>query len=154
MATLPDNNIHHLPEYIGGLDSLEYSSESDASEVGPRPSESTSSSSSVMPRSSPNESERTSSCSDNDLPLDIATEKSEIPVQPKICFPSRLFGASGRSFQAHWYKEFPWIEYSVDKKMPFSVSCVVFSTCLVQSQGHTFILAFMIGSMPLGSMEF
>lgn len=32
---------------------------------------------------------------DNDLPLDIATDKSEIPVQPKICFLSRLFGASG-----------------------------------------------------------
>jgi len=86
-----------------------------------------------MPRSTLNESERTSSSSDNDLPLDIATDKSEIPAQPKICFPSRLFGASGRSFQAHWYKEFPWIEFSVEK-MSFSVSRVVFSTCLVRSQ--------------------
>ena len=61
------------------------------------------------------------------LPLDIATDKSEIPVQPKICFPSRLFGASGRSFQAHWYKEFPWIEYSFEKYAIFCFLCRFFN---------------------------
>ena len=90
-----------------------------------------------MPRSTLNESERTSSSSDNDLPLDIATDKSEIPAQPKICFPSRLFGASGRSFQAHWYKEFPWIEFSVEKDVIFCFPCRFFNLPCAKSM--TFI---------------
>ena len=90
-----------------------------------------------MHRSSPNESERTSSSSDNDLPLDIATDKSEIPVQPKICFPSRLFGASGRSFQAHWYKEFPLIEYSVEKDAIFCFPCRFFNLPCAKSMTFT-----------------
>ena len=63
-------------------------SRSVASEAGPASSESTNSPSSVMPHSSSEstiESERASSSSDSDLPLDIANDKSEAPVQPKVC---------------------------------------------------------------------
>lgn len=76
-------------------------------------SETKTSSSSILPRTS-------DSSSESDLPLDIANDKSGSPIQPKISFRSRSFGASGnRAFQAHWYTVFPWIEYSVEKTAVF-----------------------------------
>ena len=55
------------------------------------------SSNSILPRTS-------DSSSDGDLPFDIAKDKSESPIQPKVNFPSRSFGVSGsRAFQARWY---------------------------------------------------
>ena len=120
-------NIHIL--FVGGVTGVV---ETGSDEAGA--AESASSSSSIMPHSSlesTNESERTSSSSDSDFPrvLDIAIDKSESPVQPKICFPSRVFGSSGcRSFQVHWYKEFPWIEYSVEKDAVFCFPCRFFNT--------------------------
>ena len=43
------------------------------------------------------------------VPLDIAKDKSETPVQPHIIFPARVYQERGsRSFQQSWYSVFPW----------------------------------------------
>lgn len=60
------------------------------------------------------------------VPADIAKDKTEAPVQPKVNFPCRTCGKSNRSFQLRWYSVFPWIEYSVTRDAAFSFPCHFF----------------------------
>ena len=61
------------------------------------------------------------------LPLDIAKDKTESPIQPFMEFPARTYGAGGtRAFQLNWYSMFPWIEYSVERDAVFCFPCRFF----------------------------
>ncbi|KAJ7997959.1 hypothetical protein DPEC_G00217570 [Dallia pectoralis] len=47
-------------------------------------------------------------------PSDISRSKDEEPVQPCLArFPRTPFGKFTRSFNSFWYKDNPWLEYSV-----------------------------------------
>ena len=43
-----------------------------------------------------------------------------------ILFPSRLFGSTKRSFQASWYSEYEWLEYSIERDAAFCFPCRFF----------------------------
>ena len=61
------------------------------------------------------------------LPADIAQSKAESPHQPTgISYPVRFYGTSKRSFQASWYGEFPWLEYSIERDSVFCFPCRFF----------------------------
>ena len=49
----------------------------------------------------------TSSANRQVIPVDIAANKTENPVQPVIEFPVTMFGKVGRSFQERWYQQYP-----------------------------------------------
>ena len=54
------------------------------------------------------------------FPSDIAQQKFESPRQPALAsFPLRVYGSSKRSFQASWYNDFPWLEYSIERDAVF-----------------------------------
>ena len=49
-----------------------------------------------------------------ELPQYIAKEKSDSPAQPRVPFPTRIYGSCSRSFQMNCYTLFRWIEYLKD----------------------------------------
>lgn len=55
-------------------------------------------------------------------PDDISKTPSEGPTQPKINFPVKQQDYK-RSFQASWYKKFPWLEYSERIDAAFCFAC-------------------------------
>ena len=60
-------------------------------------------------------------------PHNIAQNKGEAPRQPTgIQFPSRPFGRTKRSFQASWYNEYEWLEYSIERDAAFCFPCRFF----------------------------
>ena len=60
-------------------------------------------------------------------PCDIAQNKGESPKQPTgITFPSRTFGSTNRRFQPLWYKEYEWLEYSIERDAAFCFPCRFF----------------------------
>lgn len=71
-------------------------------------------------------SPHTNNPSDKQVGLGIATSKIETPVQPVIKFPHTMYGKTGRSFQARWYKEYPWLEYSRELDAAFCFACRFF----------------------------
>ena len=68
-------------------------------------------------------------------PCDIAQNKGESPRQPTgIRFPSRAYGSTNRSFQAQWYQEYEWLEYSIERDAAFCFPCRFFGV----APDHTF----------------
>ena len=59
---------------------------------------------------------------------DIASNKAQAPVQPTIQLPTSVFGKSSRSFQAKWYTDHKWLEYSKQKDAAFCFACRFFSS--------------------------
>lgn len=60
------------------------------------------------------------------VPADIAKDKTEASVQPKVNFPCRRIGKSNQSFQLRLYSVFLWIEYSVTRDTAFCFPCFFF----------------------------
>ena len=60
------------------------------------------------------------------IPVDVAANKTENPVQPAIEFPVTMFGKVGRSFQERWYQQYPWLEYSKELDAAFCFPCRFF----------------------------
>ena len=59
---------------------------------------------------------------------DIASNKAQAPVQPTVQFPTSMFGKSSSSFQAKWYTDHKWLEYSKQKDAAFCFACRFFSS--------------------------
>eukprot|EP00102_Acyrthosiphon_pisum_P021445 XP_016658655.1 PREDICTED: uncharacterized protein LOC107883349 [Acyrthosiphon pisum] len=55
------------------------------------------------------------------------------PVQPILkVYPKTAFGSQNRSFGSKYFKEYNWLEYSIEKDAIFCFPCRMFST----SSGH------------------
>ena len=52
---------------------------------------------------------------------------SDGPYQPHLKFPASLQGDKLRSFQASWYTQFPWLEYSPKLDAAFCFCCRLYS---------------------------
>ena len=63
-----------------------------------------------------------------DFPSDIAQGPLQSPVQPRMKFPSTTVGNKKRSFNSDWYKNYKWLEYSVQKDAAFCYPCRFFAT--------------------------
>ena len=50
------------------------------------------------------------------------------PIQPVLEFPSTYSGNKCLKFQAAWYSQFPWLEYSMTKDAAFSYHWRCFGT--------------------------
>lgn len=50
------------------------------------------------------------------------------PIRPVIEFPRSTSGKRIFSFQARWYNDFSWIEYSLKKDAAFCFYCGCFGT--------------------------
>ena len=75
-----------------------------------------------------------SSGAEQHLPNDIAQHKSDSPHQPSgITFPARKFGSSKRSFQASWYTDYSWLEYSIERDAVYCFPCRFFGIAADQS---------------------
>ena len=57
------------------------------------------------------------------LPGDLGTEN---PAQPVIDFPKSNCDNHRRSFQKEWYKQFSWVEYSIERNAVFCFACLHF----------------------------
>ena len=56
-------------------------------------------------------------------------EKHGCPKQPALPqFPSKCFGSTKRSFSTYFYKNYPWLEYSVRKDSVYCFACRHFQT--------------------------
>ena len=105
---------------------------SDSSEF---PSKSVSSGNSRPDESSDNsclsssDSARSSRSSTPELPSDLSQDKMGKPMQPNISFPNWFYGTTrtARSFQASWYNDYSWIEYSQQKDAAFCFCCRFFN---------------------------
>ena len=63
------------------------------------------------------------------MPSDIARCCDDHPVQPHFrSFRKRQMGDRSRSFAAHWYDSYPFLEYSVQRDAVFCFSCRLFSS--------------------------
>ena len=51
------------------------------------------------------------------------------PYQPKLgSYPSTIDGVQGRKFNYRWFKDWPWLEYSVEKDKAYCFPCFLFDT--------------------------
>lgn len=58
------------------------------------------------------------------------------PFQPvDYKFSQKIFSGDKRSFQANWYKDFDWLEYSVLKDEAYCMSCYLFNPNRADSTG-------------------
>lgn len=64
---------------------------------------------------------------DLNIPSDLSQDKMGKPVQPRLCFPTRSFGSCTRAFQASWYSEHSWMEYSQERDAAFCFCCRFFN---------------------------
>lgn len=72
---------------------------------------------------------------------DISRSKDEEPVQPCLArFPRTPFGKFTRSFNSFWYKDNPWLEYSVSQNASYCFACRHF--CLPSSTESSFTSEF------------
>lgn len=72
---------------------------------------------------------------------DISRSKDEEPVQPCLArFPRTPFGKFTRSFNSFWYKDNPWLEYSVSQNASYCFACRHF--CLPGSTESSFTSEF------------
>ena len=63
------------------------------------------------------------------VPSDIASSSNMNPVQPiKSSYVSRSFGKSSRSFNQVWFRQFNWLEYSVQEDRAYCFACRFFAT--------------------------
>ena len=59
------------------------------------------------------------------VPDDISKSCNDLPAQPKLAtYPNN---ADKRSFQSSWYKERPWLEYSIENNKCYCYYCRHFS---------------------------
>ena len=67
------------------------------------------------------------------IPGDIASSSDEQPVQPQLkSFHKTAIGDRNCSFATHWYKSYPFIEYSNQKDAVYCFSCRLFPS----NSGH------------------
>uniref|UniRef100_A0A1X7V4R6 TTF-type domain-containing protein n=1 Tax=Amphimedon queenslandica TaxID=400682 RepID=A0A1X7V4R6_AMPQE len=70
------------------------------------------------------------SCSveeEESLNIDIASGPHENPVQPiNHPFPFTMISKKARCFNAKWYQQYEWIQYSIAKDAVFCYSCCLF----------------------------
>ena len=52
------------------------------------------------------------------------------PYQPQLRFPATLQGGKLCSFQATWYSQFPWLEYSPRLDAAFCFSCRLYAASM------------------------
>ena len=77
---------------------------------------------------------RSTSCIAQQPPSDIAHNPLYAPIRPKnITFPTTLFSKTSRCFNPAWYKNYDWLEYSIERDACFCYPCHLFG-----SQGSMF----------------
>ena len=56
--------------------------------------------------------------------MDLSKNKTDEPMQPVIKYPPTKFvQPTGRfNFQSRWYKQFPWLEYSISFDAAFCLT--------------------------------
>ena len=62
------------------------------------------------------------------FPSDIAQGPLQSPVQPRMKFPSTAVGNKKRSFNSDWYRNYKWLEYSIQNDAAFCYPCQFFAT--------------------------
>jgi hypothetical protein len=55
--------------------------------------------------------------------LDLSLNFDQPLVQPNIVFPYKIMGKNKRSFNSTWYKQYTWIEYSVQHNEIYCYNC-------------------------------
>ena len=58
------------------------------------------------------------------------------PFQPELVFPLSEHGDQQRRFQYSWFKDNPWLEYSIALDKAYCFPCFLFDT--KNSKNHTF----------------
>ncbi|XP_024171784.1 uncharacterized protein LOC112177756 [Rosa chinensis] len=58
------------------------------------------------------------------------------PFQPKLSYPLTNHGGQKRRFQSSWFKDNPWLEYSIALDKAYCFPCFLFDT--EDSQHHAF----------------
>ena len=67
---------------------------------------------------------------------DIASNLCEPPSQPILKeYPKRVFGSRTRCLNKEWYKERPWLEYSVSSDSVFCYCCRAFPNFSTSDSG-------------------
>ena len=62
-------------------------------------------------------------------PSDIALTSGSSPVQPtRISFPVTVLTNKKRSFNPEWYRQYNWLEYSIEKNAAFCFACRFFGS--------------------------
>ena len=68
------------------------------------------------------------SCSDASLPSDLSGKDESKVVPDKVfTFPTKAIGGKLRSCAHHWFQDYSWLEYSVEKDAVFCKPCRHFS---------------------------
>ena len=63
---------------------------------------------------------------------DIALTYDYFPTQPaNISLPAAVMGSKKRSFDPEWYRQYNWLEYSIEKDAAFFFACRFFSSAAV-----------------------
>ena len=63
------------------------------------------------------------------LPKDIAESVDSLPAQPvKSKYPFTMFSRVPRCFNAAWYKQHKWLEYSVERDACYCYPCRLFGS--------------------------
>ena len=71
------------------------------------------------------------------IPSDLGKDK---PAQPALnVYPTRLFGKRPRRFQASWYINRPWLEYSQSLDAAFCYACRMYGRAAVKDQEQAFV---------------
>ena len=66
------------------------------------------------------------------LPSDNALTSDSFPTQPaNISFPATIMGSKKRSFNPEWYRQYSWLEYSIEKDAAFCFACRFFGSAAV-----------------------
>lgn len=66
---------------------------------------------------------------------DLGTDK---PSQPVIDFPKTICDSHRRSFQKEWYRQFPWVEYSIERDAVVCFACLNFLPAGFQNSDPAF----------------
>lgn len=75
-------------------------------------------------------------------PSDLSQDKIGKPMQPNISFPNRFYSRTrtARSFQASWYNDYSWIEYSQQKDAGFCFCCRLFNVTGIPADPNSRVL--------------
>ena len=77
------------------------------------------------------------STTDAGLPKDITQSLSFPPAQPvKAKYPSTMFSKVPRCFNAVWYKQFNWLEYSIERDVCYCYPCRLFGSMSVMGRSR------------------
>ena len=75
--------------------------------------------------------------------IDIASGPHESPVQPmNHSFPLTMIGNKTHSFNAKWYQQYEWMEYSIAKDALFCYPCRFFSHASNKAEDRFVTLGF------------